>query len=153
MGSESPKLPIINIMEKPHCTKGRENFGARRQARSSHFSSRGHKFFLLHTMCFPDQQVYPRNKRDKASSKCSSLLLLSPKKRGCSMPVVEWLKTGSTLGFKSLNQPTRLRSGLVTPSLLRKIQENQRPKMLKTYLLSFPHPIALFSKQRVGNEL
>lgn len=69
------------------------------------------------------------------------------------MSVVEWLKIGSTLGLQFLNQPTRLRSGLATPSLLKKIQENQRPKMLKTYLLSFPHPIALFSKQRAGNEL
>lgn len=76
-----PKLAIVNIMEKHHCTKGRQNFGAGRQARSSHLSPNGQKFFLLHTMCFPDQQFYPRNKKETTLAlNTPLLLLLSPTK-------------------------------------------------------------------------
>lgn len=62
--------------------------------------------------------------------------------------VVEWLKIGSSLSFQSLNQATRLSSGLVTPSLLKKIQENRRPKMLKTYLLPPSHSLVLSAESR-----
>lgn len=126
VGSEF--LPTITTMEKP--LRGRKaELWSWKTGCIKPLCPCSQKSSLLHTMCFPDQQVHPRNERQSYLYTLPPPSPLLPNKRGCSMPAVEWLKTGNTSDFQTLNQSPRLRSGLVTPTLLEKIQQNQRPKM------------------------
>lgn len=70
-----PKLLVMNIMEKLHCTKRRENFGARGQIVSCHAASNSSSFI----QCASKASRFTPGVKETASSKHSSFLLTPTK--------------------------------------------------------------------------